>query len=174
MLYFDLLRIGQQYGVARVLSHTAIVAYDGSAGLGAEQLGGNIFMTSTHDRNTMRYTWYRILALSSFQGHHFVIFGATRDSVVVRVERAKEALALVAEMQSFDNLVTVIAVPGFAMKILKHQYAVLEIVCGGHVRSYHAAKWACDRGSTFRTLKSLFCTTLADRVQASLQHLRNM
>lgn len=132
MSYFNLLGIGQQYGMARVLSHTAIVAYDGTAGLGAEQFGGNIFMTSTHDRNTMRYAWCRALVFSSFQSDHFVIFGATRDGVVVRVEGAKEALAFVAGMRSF-NLVTEIAVLAFSMKVLKLQIVVLKIVCGVHV-----------------------------------------
>lgn len=125
--------------MARVLSHTAIVAYDGTTGLGAEQFGGNVFVTSTCDRNTMRDSWYRALASSSFEGDHFVILSATRDSMGVRVEGAKEALAFVAEMESFHNLVAEITVRGFSVEILKGQNVVLEIVCGGHVTSHHAA-----------------------------------
>lgn len=90
-------------------------------------------MTSTHDQNTTRDPWYRALAFSSFQGDHFVVFGAARDSMVLRVEGAKEALAFVAEVESVHNLVAEIAVPAFSVEILKDQYIVLEIIRGGHV-----------------------------------------
>lgn len=103
-----------------------------------------------------------------------MVFSASRDGVGVLVEGAKEALAIVAEMESFHNLVAEIAVAVFSVEILKGHNVVLKIICGGNVGSHQAAQRAFDRGSIFGTLKSLFCTTLADRVQASLQHLRNM
>ena len=85
------------------------------------------------------------------------------------VEGAKEALALVAKMKGLNSLIAIIAVFAFPAEVLQCQDVVLKICCGGYVVTRHAAQRTLDRGFISRTLEFLFCTALADRVEASLQ-----
>lgn len=127
--------------MARVLSHTTIVANGSAAGLGAEQLGGNTSMSCARDRNTMRDAGYRALAPLVFQGDHFVRFRATRDRMGVNVKGAEEALAFVAYMRSLDGVVVAeIAIAIFSVEILESHDVVLQSRGGDDVGSRQTAQ----------------------------------
>lgn len=112
--------------MARVLSHTAIVTNGRTAGVGAEQLGGNTSMTCTRDRNTMRDSGYRALSSLVFQGDHCVRFSATRDRMGIHVEGTEEAIAFVADMRSLHGVVVAeIAIAIFSVEILEGNDVVL-------------------------------------------------